>query len=242
MNTWQQRTEQLFGAEKTERLRRAHVLVVGVGGVGAYAAEMLCRAGIGEMTIVDADTVQPSNINRQLPATHATIGRLKTDVMRERLLTINPSLILHALPLYLTENDIPALLDTPFTFVVDAIDTIAPKCALIVEAHRRGLPIVSSMGAGAKSDITKVHFARLEDTYHCGLSKAVRTKLRAKDKNLLKTPVVFSSEQADRAAIVTVEDERNKKSTTGTVSYMPAVFGCYLADYVIRYLISNPRT
>ena len=221
MNTWQQRTEQLFGAEKTEHLRRAHVLVVGVGGVGAYAAEMLCRAGIGEMTIVDADTVQPSNINRQLPATHATIGRLKTDVMRERLLTINPSLILHALPLYLTENDIPALLDTPFTFVVDAIDTIAPKCALIVEAHRRALPIVSSMGAGAKSDITKVQFARLEDTYHCGLSKAVRTRLRAKDKDLLKTPVVFSSEQADRAAIVTVEDERNKKSTTGTVSYMP---------------------
>ncbi|MBR3021960.1 MAG: tRNA threonylcarbamoyladenosine dehydratase [Bacteroidaceae bacterium] len=239
MNTWQQRTEQLFGAEKTEHLRRAHVLVVGVGGVGAYAAEMLCRAGIGEMTIVDADTVQPSNINRQLPATHATIGRLKTDVMRERLLTINPSLILHALPLYLTENDIPALLDTPFTFVVDAIDTIAPKCALIVEAHRRALPIVSSMGAGAKSDITKVQFARLEDTYHCGLSKAVRTRLRAKDKDLLKTPVVFSSEQADRAAIVTVEDERNKKSTTGTVSYMPAVFGCFLADYVIRYIISN---
>ena len=239
MNTWQQRTEQLFGAEKTERLRRAHVLVVGVGGVGAYAAEMLCRAGIGEITIVDADTVQPSNINRQLPATHATIGRLKTDVMRERLLTINPSLILHALPLYLTENDIPALLDTPFTFVVDAIDTIAPKCALIVEAHRRALPIVSSMGAGAKSDITKVQFAHLEDTYHCGLSKAVRTRLRAKDKDLLKTPVVFSSEQADRAAIVTVEDERNKRSTTGTVSYMPAVFGCFLADYVIRYIISN---
>lgn len=240
MNTWQQRTEQLFGAEKTERLRRAHVLVVGVGGVGAYAAEMLCRAGIGEITIVDADTVQPSNINRQLPATHATIGRLKTDVMRERLLTINPSLILHALPVYLTEADIPALLDTPFTFVVDAIDTIAPKCALIVEAHRRALPIVSSMGAGAKSDITKVQFARLEDTYHCGLSKAVRTRLRARNKNLLMTPVVFSSEQADRAAIVTVEDERNKKSTTGTVSYMPAVFGCYLADYVIRYIISNP--
>ena len=240
MNTWQQRTEQLFGAEKTERLRRAHVLVVGVGGVGAYAAEMLCRASIGEITIVDADTVQPSNINRQLPATHATIGRLKTDVIRERLLAINPSLILHALPVYLTEADIPALLDTPFTFVVDAIDTIAPKCALIVEAHRRALPIVSSMGAGAKSDITKVQFARLEDTYHCGLSKAVRTRLRARDKDLLKTPVVFSSEQADRAAIVTVEDERNKKSTTGTVSYMPAVFGCYLADYVIRYIISNP--
>lgn len=239
MNAWQQRTEQLFGAEKTERLRRAHVLVVGIGGVGAYAAEMLCRAGIGEMTIVDADTVQPSNINRQLPATHATIGRLKTDVMHERLLAVNPALVLHVLPVYLTEADIPDLLATHYDFIVDAIDTIAPKCALIIEAYRRGLPLVSSMGAGAKSDITKVRFARLGDTYHCGLSKAVRTRLRKEDKSLLKTPVVFSTEQADRAAIVTVEGEPGKKSTAGTVSYMPAVFGCYLAEYVIRQIVNS---
>ena len=246
MTAWQQRTEQLLGSDKTERLHRAHVLVVGIGGVGAYAAELLCRAGIGEMTIVDGDTVQPSNINRQLPATHDTVGRLKTEVMQERLLAINPALILHALPAYLTEEDIPALLNSNYDCIVDAIDTIAPKCALIIEAHRRRIPIISSMGAGAKRDITKVQFARLEDTYHCGLSKAVRTKLRAflksagKQANLdlLKTPVVFSSEQADRNAIVSVEDERNKKSTTGTVSYMPAVFGCYLADYVIRQLTS----
>ena len=274
MIDWQQRTEQLFGPEKTGRLRCAHVLVVGVGGVGAYAAEMLCRAGIGEMTIVDADTVQPSNINRQLPATHDTVGRLKTDVMQERLLAINPALVLHALPIYLTDDNIPALLDGDYqslvpdspipnssspipnfsiSFIVDAIDTIAPKCALIIEAHRRRIPIISSMGAGAKSDITKVQYARLEDTYHCGLSKAVRTRLRKQSSlitnhssdhyslitnhySLLKTPVVFSSEQADPDAIITVEDERNKKSTTGTVSYMPAVFGCYLANYVIRHL------
>ena len=260
MSSWQQRTEQLFGPDKMERLRRAHVLVVGVGGVGAYAAEILCRAGIGEMTLVDADTVQPSNINRQLPATHATIGRLKTDVMQERLLAINPALVLHTFPVFLTEDAIPSLLETPFDFVVDAIDTIAPKCALIIEAHLRRIPIISSMGAGAKSDITKVQFARLEDTYHCGLSKAVRTKLRNLCKktlsegeglpsitggvgggSLLKTPVVFSSEQADPKAIITVEGERNKKSTTGTVSYMPAVFGCYLADYVIRQLIVKDK-
>jgi len=259
MQPWQQRTEQLFGSDKTERLHRAHVLVVGVGGVGAYAAEMLCRAGIGEMTLVDADAVQPSNINRQLPATHDTLGRLKTDVMRERLLAINPALRLHVLPVYLAESDVTALLDTdapdalvkdtssPFSYIVDAIDTIAPKCALIIEAHRLHIPIVSSMGAGAKSDVTKIQFARLDDTFHCALSKAVRTRLRdfakhqpeggIRSSELMRTPVVFSSEQADRNAIITVEGERNKKSTTGTVSYMPAVFGCYLAEYVIRHLI-----
>ena len=249
MIPWQQRTEQLFGSDKMECLRRAHVLVVGIGGVGAYAAEMLCRAGVGEMTIVDADTVQPSNINRQLPATHATVGRLKTDVMHERLLAINPALRLHVQSRYLTEADIPSLLDIPYTFIVDAIDTVGPKCALIAEAVRRRIPIISSMGAGAKSDITKVQFARLGDTFHCGLSKAVRNKLRHVARtqqdgsltyrlsDLMKTPVVFSSEQADPRTIIAVEGEPGKKSTTGTVSYMPAVFGCYLADYVIRKIV-----
>ena len=235
---WQQRTEQLFGPDKMEHLRSAHVLVVGIGGVGAYAAELLCRAGIGELTLVDGDTVQPSNINRQLPATHATIGRLKTEVMQERLLAINPSLVLHVKPLFLMEDDIPMLLDEcNYSFIVDAIDTLAPKCALIYGAWQRRIPLVSSMGAGAKSDITKVQFARLADTYHCPLSRAVRNRL--KKRMPLNTPVVFSSEQPDPRAIIPVENERNKKSTTGTVSYMPAVFGCYLAEYVIKFLVKS---
>ena len=228
------------------RLQEAHVLIVGVGGVGAYAAEMLCRAGVGEMTIVDADTVQPSNINRQLPATHSTIGRPKVEVLVERFRDINPDIRLHALPMYLKEEEVASLLDgtlncqlsivnCQFNIIVDAIDTIAPKCALIVEAMRRGIPIVSSMGAGAKSDITQIRFADLWDTYHCGLAKAVRTRL--KKAGIRKSlPVVFSTEQADRRAVITVDDERNKKSTAGTISYMPAVFGCYLAEYVIRHL------
>ena len=228
------------------RLSAAHVLVVGVGGVGAYAAEMLCRAGVGEMTIVDADTVQPSNINRQLPATHSTIGRPKVEVLVERFRDINPDIRLHALPMYLKEEEVASLLDgtlncqlsianCQFNIIVDAIDTIAPKCALIAEAMHRGIPIVSSMGAGAKSDITQIRFADLWDTYHCGLAKAVRTRL--KKAGIRKSlPVVFSTEQADRRAVITVDDERNKKSTAGTISYMPAVFGCYLAEYVIRHL------
>ena len=231
---WQQRTELLLGREKTERLRRAHVLVVGLGGVGAYAAEMLCRAGIGHMTIVDADTVQPTNINRQLPALHSTLGQYKADVLAARFRDINPDIRLDVLPVYLKDEAITELLDSErFDFVVDAIDTVAPKCYLIYNALKRGLKIVSSMGAGAKSDITQVRFADLWETYHCGLSKAVRKRLQKMGMKR-KLPVVFSTEQADTNAVVLVDDEQNKKSTTGAVSYMPAVFGCYLAEYVIK--------
>lgn len=236
---WTDRTALLLGNDRMQRLCNAHVLVVGVGGVGAYAAEMLCRAGVGELTIVDADTVNVTNINRQLPATHSTIGRLKTEVLAQRLRDINPEIRLHELPIYVKEEDVPSILagtlNCQYSFIVDAIDTIAPKCALIIEALRRGIPIVSSMGAGAKSDITQIRFADLWETYHCGLAKAVRTRLK-KEGLRRSLPVVFSTEQADRRAVITVEGEQNKKSTAGTISYMPAVFGCYLAEYVIRKL------
>lgn len=233
---WQQRTRLLLGDEKTERLRRAHVLVVGVGGVGAYAAEMLCRAGVGHLTMVDADTVQPTNLNRQLPALHSTLGLPKAEVLAARLRDINPDVELTVMTVFLKDELIPALLDAArFDFVVDAIDTLAPKCHLIAEALKRGVKIVSSMGAGAKSDITQVRFADIWETYHCGLSKAVRKRLKKMGVRH-KLPVVFSTEQAAPHAVLLTEDEMNKKSTCGTVSYMPAVFGCYLAEYVIRRL------
>lgn len=234
MENWQQRTELLLGDEKTNRLRSAHVLVVGLGGVGAYAAEMLCRAGIGRMTIVDADTVQPTNINRQLVALHSTIGQSKAEILATRFRDINPRIKLTVIAEYLKDENIPELLDSArFDFIVDAIDTISPKCFLIYNALRRGIKIISSMGAGAKTDITQICFADLWETYHCGLSKAVRKRLQKMDMKR-KLPVVFSTEQASQDAIILIEDERNKKSTAGTVSYMPAVFGCYLAEYVIR--------
>lgn len=236
MEDWQQRTQLLLGEEKMERLRRAHVLVVGLGGVGAYAAEMICRAGVGRMTIVDADTVQPTNINRQLPALHSTVGQPKAEVLAARFRDINPDVELTVLPLFLKDENIPELLDAAtYDFVVDAIDTLAPKCHLIAEAMKRRLKIVSSMGAGAKSDITQIRFADLWDTYHCGLSKAVRKRLQKMGVKR-KLPVVFSTEQADPNAVLLTDDELNKKSTCGTVSYMPAVFGCYLAEYVIKRL------
>ena len=216
---WQQRTELLLGEEKMNRIRNSHVLVVGLGGVGAYAAEMICRAGVGRMTIVDADTVQPTNLNRQLPALHSTLGMSKAEVLATRYKDINPDIDLTVLPVYLKDENIPELLDAgKYDFIVDAIDTIS-----------------SSMGAGAKSDFTQVRFADLRDTYHCGLSKAVRKRLQK--MGMKRTlPVVFSTEQADAKAVLLTDDEQNKKSTCGTVSYMPAVFGCYLAEYVIKRL------
>lgn len=234
INNWKERTTLLFGEEKMERLKNAHVLVVGLGGVGAYAAEMICRAGVGKMTIVDGDIVQPSNINRQLPAVHSTIGQSKAELMTKRLMDINPQLDLTALSVFLKDESIPELLDsTNPDFVVDAIDTLSPKCYLISNALKRRIKIVSSMGAGAKTDITQVRFADIKDTYHCGLSKAVRKRLQ-KMGIKQKLPVVFSTEQANPVAVILTENEMNKKSTCGTVSYLPAVFGCYLAEYVIK--------
>ena len=236
MENWKQRTALLLGEEKMERLRNAHVLVVGLGGVGAYAAEMICRAGVGRMTIVDADTVQSTNLNRQLPALHSTLGMPKANILEARFKDINPELELKVLPVFLKDENIPELLDAArYDFIVDAIDTLSPKCYLIYHALQRRIKIVSSMGAGAKSDITQVRFADLWDTYHCGLSKAVRKRLQNMGVKR-KVPVVFSTEQADSNAVLLTDDEMNKKSTCGTVSYMPAVFGCYLAEYVIKRL------
>ncbi len=236
MINWKQRTELLLGEDKMARLQSAHVLVVGLGGVGAYAAgiDLPCRCG--RVTVVDADTVQITNLNRQLPAMHSTLGMFKADVLEARFKDINPDLELKVLPVFLKDENIPDLLDADeYDFIVDAIDTLSPKCYLIYHALQRRIKIVSSMGAGAKSDITQVRFADLWDTYHCGLSKAVRKRLQKMGVKR-KVPVVFSTEQADPKAVLLTDDEMNKKSTCGTVSYMPAVFGCYLAEYVIKRL------
>ena len=219
------------------RIRSAHVLVVGTGGVGAYAAEMLCRAGVGYLTLVDADTVSPSNINRQLPALHSTLGRSKVSVLADRFRDINPEVQLTLREEYLTPESVDALLDAaPYAYVIDAIDTIQPKVALLAACIRRRQPVIASMGAGAKTDITAIQYADLWQTYHCGLSKSVRNGLARAGLRGRKLPVVFCTQQADRNALLTVEGERNKKTTAGTVSFMPATFGNYLAAWVLNHL------
>lgn len=236
--TWSERTELLIGASKLENLNRAHVLVVGLGGVGAYAAEMVARAGVGRMTIVDADSVAPSNINRQLVALHSTIGRPKAQVLADRLRDINPAIELTVIEEYIKDEATETLLDSaPFDFVVDAIDTLSPKVNLIRAVLERGLPLVSSMGAGAKTDPTKIEVSDISRSHHCPLAHALRKRLhRIGIRNGFK--VVFSAEPPREGAMILC-DEQNKKSNVGTVSYMPAVMGCACASVVIRDLIGD---
>lgn len=231
---WNSRTELLLGTDRVEYLSHCHVLVVGLGGVGAYAAEQICRAGIGRMTIVDADTVNDSNINRQIPALHSTLGKPKAEVMAERLLDINPRMKLTIISEFLHgERTEEVLSATKYDFVVDAIDSLSPKVQLLSEAVRLGLPIVSSMGAGAKVDPSLVKIADIAKSYNCTLARVVRKRLHK--LGIRKgIPVVFSSEFPEPEAVVEVENENNKRTIAGTVSYMPAIFGCYLASYVIR--------
>ena len=177
-DNWLERTELLLGAEKLEKLRAAHVLVVGLGGVGAYAAEMIVRAGVGRMTVADADTVNPTNINRQLVALHSTVGRPKAEVLAERLRDINPALELHVVDKYIKDEETDLLLDSArFDYAVDAIDTLSPKLALILGALKRGIPLVSSMGAGAKTDPTRLEIEDISRTHHCPLAHMLRKRL-----------------------------------------------------------------
>ncbi len=233
---WLSRTELLIGKENLEKLHRAHVLVVGMGGVGSFAAEFICRAGVGEMTIVDGDVVDPSNRNRQLPALATTHGQSKADLMGERLMQINPELNLHVVKEFIMPGMVENLLNTPFDFVVDAIDSITPKFTLIKAAYAKNLKLVSSMGAGGKLDPTKLHVTDISKTYNCPFAQQIRKKLRqAGIKNGIK--VVFSPEEPDKNSIMRTDGSNFKKSAYGTISYLPATFGATLSSVVIRYLI-----
>ena len=232
---WQERTIQLLGEKKFSRLQDANVLVAGLGGVGSMAAEMICRSGIGKMTILDGDTVQAGNLNRQLLATHSSLNRGKAEVMGERLRDINPGLELTILDEFIKEERIPEILQSPFDYVVDAIDTFSPKLYLIYHAVNRGLKLTSSMGSGGKVDPAQIAVADFGDTYKCRLAYLLRKKLRKMGVHG-GFKVVFSPEQVSKEAIIPVEDEPNKRSTVGTNSYIPAIFGCTLASIVIRDL------
>jgi tRNA A37 threonylcarbamoyladenosine dehydratase len=212
-------------------------MVVGLGGVGAYAAEMLCRAGVGNLVLIDSDTVGESNLNRQLIALNSTLGKLKSEVLAQRLLDINPKVQLTIISEYVEEENIPRIFETAgeLDYVVDAIDTLAPKIYLIKHCVQNGIPHVTAMGAGAKLDATKIRIADLSKSYNCPLAYILRKKLR-KEGISKGFKVVFSEELPDRDAIVPME-ERNKKSQVGTISYLPAVFGCVCAQAAIEHLI-----
>jgi len=234
---WLNRTELLLGSEKLSQLSNKNVLIVGLGGVGAYAAEMLCRSGIGKMTIVDGDTVELSNLNRQLPGLHSNLGQSKAEVLAKRFTDINPSIELVFINQYLREEEIIELLKNEFDYVLDCIDTLSPKVFLIHHTLQRGYKLVSSMGAGGKMNPELIQSSDISKSYNCKLARMLRKRL-GKFGIRKGFKVVFSPEEVPEAA-VRIEESVNKKSAVGTISYMPPAFGCHMASVVIRDLVAD---
>ncbi len=236
MNNWLERTELLLGGKRLQELQSANVLVVGLGGVGAYAAEQLIRVGIGKITIVDGDEVQASNINRQLLAFQTNIGQAKADILYERFKNINPEAEITKIKDYISDEEMVNLVQSQdYDFVIDAIDTLSPKVHLIKACVESNIPLVSSMGAGARIDPTKVSICDISKSYNDRLAFKVRKALR-KHQIHKGFKVVFSSELPNKSAIKLIDNERNKKSTAGTIAYLPAIFGLFCASVVIQDL------
>ncbi|MBD1425405.1 MULTISPECIES: tRNA threonylcarbamoyladenosine dehydratase [Sphingobacterium] len=236
--SWLSRTEALTGREALEKLANSHVMVLGLGGVGSFAAEFICRAGVGKMTIIDGDTVDPSNRNRQLPALATNHGEAKAQIMKDRLLAINPELELHVVQDFIIPEKIPALLASIPDYCVEAIDSITPKLFFIRHALEAKIPFVSSMGAGGKVDPTKIRIADISKSYNCKLAHHIRKKLR---KHGIRdgVKVAFSTELPDKKSLLYTDGSNFKKSAYGTMSYLPAAFGGAIASVAIRDLIGK---
>ena len=238
---WLQRTELLVKEEGIERLQSANILIVGLGGVGSFAAEFLVRSGIGNLTIADGDTVDITNINRQLPALNSTIGKNKTDVVAERILDINPKLNLKKINEFLEPERMEKILtQEKFDYVLDCIDSLSPKLALIITCKRKKIKLVSVMGAGGKTDPSKVMVRDISKTNNCFLAKQIRKKLK-KEQIHKGFRCVFSTEIQDENSLKMTDGSNYKKSFYGTISYMPAIFGLYAAAEVIRFLLKKEQ-
>jgi tRNA A37 threonylcarbamoyladenosine dehydratase len=236
--SWLSRTSLLIGETAVRHLNNAHVMVVGLGGVGSYAAEFIARSGIGKMTIIDGDTVDPSNRNRQLPALATTHGMPKATLMQERLLAINPELQLEVVTSFVSPAMVAAQLVQKPDYVIDAIDSITPKLTFIKMAYESGVPLVSSMGAGAKLDPTKLQVVDISKTYNCPFAQQIRKQLKQRYGIRKGIKVVFSPEKAIKESLMLTDGSNYKKSAYGTISYLPATFGAVAASVVIRELIA----
>ena len=238
MAEWKERAELLFKPEGLEKLHNANILVVGLGGVGSFAAEFLARAGVGKMTIVDGDVVDITNINRQLPALHSTIGQPKVTIVGDRLMDINPELQLTRVQEFLSPERAFEIISDEYDYVLDCIDSVTPKLNLIIASKRKKVKIISSMGAGGKMEAAKVKVADISSTENCFLAKAIKKRLKEVkiDKGIKE---VFSSEIQDETSLKTTDGKNYKKSFYGTNSYMPGLFGLYAAETVIRYLLKK---
>lgn len=236
--SWLSRTQLLIGEEALLRLARSHVLVVGLGGVGSYAAEFIARSGVGKMTIIDGDVVDPTNRNRQLPALATNHGVSKALIMEERLKAINPELNLTVIREFINPEMVLQQLSVRPDYIIDAIDSITPKVTFIRLAYEQGMKIVSSMGAGAKLDPTQLKVVDISKTWNCPFAQQVRKYL--KQHNIRKgIKVVFSPENPVKESLMLTDGKNYKRSAYGTISYLPAVFGAVAASVVIRDLIKE---
>ncbi|MCZ2356876.1 MAG: tRNA threonylcarbamoyladenosine dehydratase [Bacteroidia bacterium] len=233
--TWLGRSQLILGTQGLDALKNAQVLVVGLGGVGSYAAEFLVRSGLGNITIVDGDVVDPTNRNRQLPALATTHGQFKATLMAERLQQINPELKISTHQEFINTEQIIQLLSTPFDYVLDAIDSVTPKLALISAAYRQGYRVVSAMGAGGKIDPISIRIGDIAVTKVCPLASHIRRQLR-KQGILTGIKAVFSIEPVIRSSLMLTDGSNFKKSAYGTMSYLPAAFGGACASVIIRDL------
>ena len=232
---YQERTKIVIGQDGIDLLRNANILVFGIGGVGSYVVEGLVRAGIGNLTIVDFDTVDITNINRQIPALHSTIGMNKTDVLEKRIKDINPEINLKCHTSLYNEDTSDTLLDGDYDFVVDAIDMVPSKIHLIESCYKRGLNIISSMGMGNKLDPTMIEIADIHKTEMCPLAKIIRRE--AKKRGIKKLPVVYSREKP-RDTGITQEDGRTKR-VNGSMSFVPSCAGLIISSYIVRKIIGD---
>ncbi len=233
--SWLSRTELLIGKEKLEELEHKHVLVIGLGGVGSYAAEFIARGGVGQMTIVDGDVVDPTNRNRQLPALATNHGEPKALIMKERLLSINPDLKLRVVQSFIMPDMVEELFSVKYDYVIEAIDSITPKIMVLTTAYEKKQNIVSSMGAGGKFDPTRLQVTDISETHTCRLAKYVRKRLHRKGV-FTGIKAVFSDEHIVKESLIKTDGTNFKKSAYGTISYLPATFGATCASVVLRAL------
>lgn len=236
--SWLSRTQLLIGEEKLVHLTQQHVMVVGLGGVGSFAAEFIARSGVGRMTIIDGDVVDPTNRNRQLPALSTNHGISKALIMEERLRAINPEIALTVVRSFVNPDMVQELFAVKPDYVIDAIDSITPKITFLREAYGQGIRVVSSMGAGAKLDPTKLQVVDISKTYNCPFAQQIRKNLKQHGiRSGIKA--VFSPEKHIKESLMLTDGKNFKKSAYGTISYLPAVFGATAASVVIRDLISE---
>ncbi|MGV0935782.1 tRNA threonylcarbamoyladenosine dehydratase [Empedobacter falsenii] len=240
MAVWQERAELLFKEEGLEILKNSNILVVGLGGVGSFAAEFIARAGVGKMTIVDGDTVDITNINRQLPALHSTVGQHKVDIVGDRLMDINPELKLTRINEFLSPERTHEIVTTDFDYVLDCIDSVTPKINLILAAKRKKIKVISNMGAGGKYLASKVQVRDISKTDVCPLAKNVRKRLKKEGINK-GVKAVFSTEVPDESSVKLTDGKNYKKSFYGTNSWMPGLFGLHAAETVIRHLLKKDK-